>query len=94
MAIENSAQLFNLVKIASRQLSYRILKDTTVILHARGTGDSPHSIGKIFESKTSGANRLLLYTLYRAGAFLVRFQELENVKLEFTVPSFDHKQRK
>jgi hypothetical protein len=85
--IENYEQPFDLVKMASKQLSYRIRKDTTVILHARGTGTSAHSISKIFESKTSVANRLLLYMLYRAGAFLVRFQELENVKLEFTVPS-------
>ena len=86
--IENSEdKLLEFITAASKRLSYRIRKDTTVILHAKGTGASLHSIGKLFESKTSVANRLLLYMLYRAGAFLVRFQEMENVKLEFAVPS-------
>ena len=91
--IENNEPLFSQVKNAVDQLSHRVRKDTVVILHARGTGDSPRSIEKLFSSKTSLANRLMLYMLYRAGAFLVRFEEIDSVTREFGVPATNIVQR-
>lgn len=85
--------VLELMNSACKQLSQRIRKDTTVILHARGRGESPHSISKIFETKTSVANRLLLYMLYRTGAFLVRFDKLEAVRKEFDIPPWGIIQR-
>ncbi|GAB0118582.1 NAD(P)-binding protein [Acidisoma sp. 7E03] len=77
--------LLTLINAAAEQLTYRVRKDTTVILHAKGVGNAPRSINKVFAPGSSTANRLLLYLLYRAGAFLVRFSELGSVKREFSI---------
>jgi hypothetical protein len=84
--VEQSNQdLIALVHAASQRLSHRVRKDTTVVLHAQGIDRSPRSVAKIFGYPSAIANRLLLYMLYRAGAFLVRFTDIESVKREFAV---------
>ena len=84
---QSEEELVALVHTASAQLSYRIRKDTTIVLHAQGTHNSPRSVTKMFGYRSAIANRLLLYMLYRAGAFMVRFTSLESVKREFAVSS-------
>lgn len=85
---KSDEQLIRLVHSASERLSHRVRKDTTVVLHAQGaTKGGSRSMAKIFGYQSAIANRLILYTLYRSGAFLIRFNDLDAVKREFTVVS-------
>jgi hypothetical protein len=61
-------------------LSARIRKDTRVVLHLRGGAhDANASLADVFGNKSSFANRMLLYLLYRCGAFTPTFASLNDV---------------
>ncbi len=60
------------------RLRQRLRKDTRIVLHASGKQKSPNSaIKDIFGPSSSFLNRLLVYLLYRSGAFAPTFDSLE-----------------
>lgn len=91
--IEQSDNFLELIRKLLNKMSDRLRKDTKVILHAKGSGEGPRTIDKLFGPGSSILNRMLLYLLYRAGAFLVRFNAIDEVKREFNVPSSNVVQR-
>lgn len=72
---------------ARAALARRIRKDTRVILHLRGGGVEPNTaLADVFSNTSSFANRLLLYLLYRCGAFTPRFNELKDAVSDHSGP--------
>lgn len=71
---------------ATTALQSRLRKDVSAVLHAAGRGNPSGSIEAIFENHSSLFNRILLYLLYRAGAFSIRFDALEKCMLDLSVP--------
>jgi hypothetical protein len=69
-------------------LSKRIRKDTRVTLHLRGSKPSANAgLADVFRNTSSFTNRLLLYLLFRCGAFVPRFDELEAVVRDHSGPA-------
>lgn len=58
-------------------LSQRIRKDTRVLLHLSGRDGKVKSFPTIFGASSSFLNRMLLFMLYRCGAFHISFSNLE-----------------
>ena len=71
---------------ARGRLLARLRKDTAVVLHARGRGDPLASLRDLFDDHSSFLNRVLLYLLYRCGAFTLALGELDDAKREHGVP--------
>lgn len=61
---------------AVNRLKVRLRKDVRVILHVRPAANQ-WSIDSLFENKSSFLNRVLLYLLYRVGAFVIALDELD-----------------
>jgi len=84
---ELSALETTVLKRPLDRLSERIRKDTRVVFHVSGRKDSPNSaIRDVFGPSSSFLNRLLVYLLYRSGAFAPSFDHLEKVVDEYLVP--------
>jgi hypothetical protein len=64
------------------ELRKRIRKDTKVFLHLAGKGQVNSAIQDVFGPSSSFTNRLLLYLLYRCGAFAPRFDNLRTITKE------------
>jgi hypothetical protein len=80
------SELGGQLETAVHKLAGRIRKDTTVILHAAGTGGNK-SLRKLFGPYSSFLNRFLLFLLYRCGAFSLSFDELTATVKDFGVPT-------
>jgi FAD dependent oxidoreductase len=76
----------DLLKFVEEKLARRIRKDTHVVLHASGENDCNTSLADIFGSYSSFLNKLLLYLLYRCGAFTLSFETLEETVKIYQVP--------
>jgi hypothetical protein len=82
---ENPFELFRsiedtVLKQARQALRQRIRKDTRVLLHLSGKGEPPNrSLPAAFGNTSSFANRLLLFLLYRCGAFVPHFDPLSTI---------------
>jgi hypothetical protein len=77
-----------LLKDALKRLGARIRKDTKVTLHLGGPpGKRNTALPNAFDSTTAFSNRLLLYLLYRCGAFVPRFEKLEDVVRDHSGPA-------
>jgi len=59
-----------------RELSKRLRKDTRVLLHLSGRNREITSFSMVFDRYSSFLNRLLLFMLYRCGAFHISFGDL------------------
>lgn len=81
-----SEPLAEILRSATERLRSRLRKDVSVVLHAKGKGAPSGSIDTIFDEHSSFFNRVLLYLLYKAGAFSVRFDELDNCVADLGVP--------
>ncbi|MDF1501324.1 hypothetical protein PYV61_00160 [Roseisolibacter sp. H3M3-2] len=78
----------SVLKGARDELRKRIRKDTRVFLHIRGGGKPGNtSLPDVFGDTSSFANRLLLFLLYRCGAFIPRFDELQSIVDDHSLPS-------
>jgi len=72
---------------ALRGLRGRIRKDTQAILHLSGKGAKKNTaLPDVFGNTSSFMNRLLLYLLYRCGAFAPSFEPLDKVVREHSGP--------
>jgi hypothetical protein len=70
-----------------RELRRRVRKDTKAVLHLTGNSKSNNTLQTVFDhGRSSFANRMLLFLLYRCGAFIPRFGRLEDVVKEYSVP--------
>jgi hypothetical protein len=78
-------ELGAILKAAINRLHNRLRKDVSAVLHARGRNSPTGSIEAIFGNSSSFFNRVLLYLLYRAGAFSVRFDELSKCMSDLSV---------
>ena len=77
-----------LLTSALNRLKARIRKDTRVILHLTGrVGNKNTRLRDVFGNTSSFMNRLLLYLLYRSGAFVPCFDSLDKVVREHRGPS-------
>lgn len=59
------------------ELSKRIRKDTRVALHISGKLGGVKAFPQVFGPHSSFLNRMMLYLLYRCGAFSISFADLE-----------------
>lgn len=73
------------LEVAQERLLARLRKDTHVILHASGR-QGVTSIKELLGPHSSFLNRVLLFLLYRCGAFTLALGEFEAAKREFDVP--------
>jgi hypothetical protein len=62
---------------AKQNLSMRIRKDTRVALHISGKEGKVKTFPQIFGSTSSFLNRMMVFLLYRCGAFSISFTDLE-----------------
>jgi hypothetical protein len=74
---------------AVESLRKRIRKDTRVILHLSGRDQQNSALIDAFGRTSSFANRMLLYLLHRCGAFVPRFDRLEEAVAKDVVAA-DH----
>jgi len=65
------------LKVPKSRLASRIRKDTAVTLHLRGRENEIESFPQIFGRRSSFLHRLIVYLLYRCGAFDLEFSELK-----------------
>ena len=75
----------SLLKPARQNLVKRIRKDTHVTLHLAGRHGNK-SVPEVFRKTTSVLNQLLLYLLYRCGAFAPSFDRLDDAIAKFAGP--------
>ena len=73
----------DLLSKAQTELGKRIRKDTRVTLHISGRNDAVKSFQDIFLGKSSFLNRLLLFMLYRCGAFGLSLMSLKDTVRQF-----------
>ncbi|MGF1628540.1 MAG: FAD-dependent oxidoreductase [Kiloniellaceae bacterium] len=59
-----------------RRLSQRLRKDTRVALHISGKNHEISSLADVFEGSSSFLNRLILFMLFRCGAFGISLEDL------------------
>lgn len=76
-----------LLRNAKSRLEKRIRKDTQVILHLSGRNKEIKHFEQIFGLYSSFLNRLLIYLLYRCGAFALDFSELNDAVRRHQVAS-------
>jgi hypothetical protein len=72
---------------ALKHLSTRIRKDTKVVLHLAGGEEKNKELRDAFNSSSSVLNRLLLYMLFRCGAFVPNFKSLTKVRKQLSSSS-------
>lgn len=72
------------IETAVTLLRQRLRKDTHVVLQARGT-DGIRSLRELFDGHSSFLNRMMLYLLYKCGAFVLSLGTLEATVEEFRV---------
>lgn len=86
------------------RLAGRIRKDTKLTLHLRGRDNEIKSFSEIFGRRSSFLHRLIVYLLYRCGAFDLEFSELkeaverrgvtpENVLCRYGADTVEHTKR-
>lgn len=71
---------------AANELAKRIRKDTVVTLHLAGRTETNTSLEHAFSHRSSFLNKLLLFLLYRCGAFSTSFVKLKQAGEEQAVP--------
>lgn len=74
---------------AEARLRHRIRKDTIAILHAGGANGKRQRVAELFDPHSSVLNRVLLYLLYRSGAFRLAFGTLDEALKAHPLPSHD-----
>ncbi|MBJ2160264.1 FAD-dependent oxidoreductase [Variovorax sp. IB41] len=78
-------QEFGDVSEVAKQLSYRLRKDTKVYLHLGGPNGTNRSIRDAFGATSSFLNRFMLFLLYKCGAFVPVFGELEHRVIDLNI---------
>lgn len=81
--VQSEDQLFS---EARREISNRVRKDTSVVLHLRGRDGNIKRISDIFGQNSSILNRLMTFLLFRSGGFSLNFQELEKAVVTTGIP--------
>jgi hypothetical protein len=87
-----------------RRLASRIRKDTRLTLHLSGRNKEIESFAQIFGRRSSFLHRLIVYLLYRCGAFDLEFSDLseaaerrgvstENVLCRYGADTIEHTKR-
>lgn len=76
-------EIFNKAK---RELSNRIRKDTRVALHISGKDGKVTTFPYIFGPYSSFLNRMLVFLLYRCGAFSISFKDLKSTVSQHGAP--------
>lgn len=72
---------------AQTRLTQRLRKDTRVVMHLTGRRKNKiTSLPPVFAAQTSFLNKLLLFLLYRCGAFSTSFAALDATIVQFEIP--------
>jgi hypothetical protein len=71
---------------AVSSLSRRIRKDTRVVLHIGGSKGDTRPFSDVFGPESALLNRLLLFLLYRCGAFSISMGQLEQAVRQHCIP--------
>ena len=68
-----------------KMISQRLRKDTYAVFHASGRDGKISEFSELFSNNSSILNRLMLYLLYRCGAFALRYGDLGDAISEFGI---------
>lgn len=74
-----------LITLLVSRLEIRLRKDVLVVLHGAGKGGDNKTIWDLLDGKSSFMNKVLLYSLFRAGAFTLTFDPLKDVVRRYEV---------
>lgn len=84
---EGSEDLRALIDETVATIRPRLRRDVLVILGMRGKGPPNSSIWQALGGRSSTLNKLLLLVLFKAGAFVPRFEPLDLIQREFGISS-------
>jgi hypothetical protein len=77
----------NWLERAKQEISNRVRKDTSVVLHIAGKDGKIARFSEIFGRRSSVLNRVLTFLLYRCGAFSLTFEEPREFAPKHGIPS-------
>lgn len=77
----------SILEKAKIELSKRIRKDTRVALHISGKDGKVQTFSYIFGPYSSFLNRMMVFLLYRCGAFSISFKDLKTTVSQHGAPS-------
>lgn len=77
--VQKSSSMEELVTLMVQRIQVRLRKDLMVVLHGAGKNGKNKSIWDLLAGKSSFMNKVLLYSLFKAGAFTLTFDSLKDV---------------